>query len=276
MSAFEIGDHEFAMLRDLIRERFGIYYDDAKRFLLLSRLKTRVAKRGFETYEGYLRFLLSDPRREDEFDALASALSNNETYFFRERAQLRALAGPISDAILEGRSRPTIRIWSAACSSGEEPYSLAITLLEARRIPQAAIEVAASDLSPAVLERARAGRYRPISFRATDPSTIEKYFSRDGDGFIIAPRLRGLVTFSKLNLVEPGAVEGFGRFDAIFCRNCLIYFDRPTQQRVAESFARALAPGGFLFLGHAESLFHLTDRYEPIMQPETIVYRVKR
>lgn len=275
MSSFEIGDREFAALRDLIRERFGIYYDDAKRFLFLSRLKARVAKRGFETYQGYLRFLLRDPRREEEFDELASALTNNETYFFRERAQLRALAGPITAAILEGRSTPSIRIWSAACSSGEEPYSLAITLLDARRVPAAAIQVAATDLSPAVLERAGTGRYRPISFRATDAETIDRYFSREEDGFVIDPRLRSLVSFSRLNLVEPGAVEGFGRFDAIFCRNCLIYFDRPTQKRVAESFTRALAPGGFLFLGHAESLFHLTDRYEPIMQPETVVYRVK-
>src|SRR5271166_4339983 len=224
VSAFEIGDEEFAALRNLIRERFGIYYDDAKRFLLLSRLKSRVAKRGFETYEGYLRFLLTDPQREEEFDELASVLTNNETYFFRERAQLRALAGPITDAILADGRLPSIRIWSAACSSGEEPYSLAITLLEARRIPEASIHVAATDLSTTALERARTGYYRPSSFRATDPGTLGEHFTPENDGFRIDERLRRLVNFSRLNLVEPGAVEGFGKFDAIFCRNCLIYF----------------------------------------------------
>src|SRR6202163_1658437 len=123
----DISDGEFVALRDLIRDRFGIWYDDQKRFLLLSRLSTRLAKRGFETYGAYVHFLRYDPHREDEWSDLASVLSNNETYFFRERAQLKALADKIVDELL-ARS-PRLRLWSAACSSREEAYSPAATPL---------------------------------------------------------------------------------------------------------------------------------------------------
>src|SRR5947209_10307530 len=122
------------MLRDLIRGRFGIWYDDQKRFLLLSRLSTRLARRGVETYGQYVRFLMHDARREEEWTELASVLSNNETYFFRERAQLKALAGDVLDEFLRRSGR--IRLWSAACSSGEEPYSLAMTLLESGKLTE--------------------------------------------------------------------------------------------------------------------------------------------
>jgi chemotaxis protein methyltransferase CheR len=269
----DISDGEFVALRDLIRERFGLWYDDQKRFLLLSRLSTRLAKRGFETYDAYVRFLRYDPHREDEWSDLASVLSNNETYFFRERAQLKALADKIVDELL-ARS-PRLRLWSAACSSGEEPYSLAMTLLETRKVADALLSIRATDISPRVLEQADKGFYRALSFRATEPAMIQKWFQAQGDGFVVSDRVKRLVTFGRLNLLEGPRVAAEGPFDAIFCRNVLIYFDKPTQKRVVESFARALRPGGYLFLGHAESLFHLTDLYEPIVGPDAIVYRLK-
>lgn len=269
----DISDHEFVTLRDLIRDRFGIWYDDQKRFLLLSRLSTRLAKRGIETYGSYVHFLRYDPRREDEWTDLASVLSNNETYFFRERAQLKALASKILDDFLQ-RS-PRVRLWSAACSSGEEPYSLAMTLLETAKISDAMLSIRATDISPRVLQLAGEGFYRALSFRATEPAMIQKWFRPQGDGFVVDERVKRLVSFARLNLLDGAAVAGEGPFDAIFCRNVLIYFDKPTQKRVVESFAKALRPGGYLFLGHAESLFHLTDLYEPIIGPDAIVYRLK-
>jgi chemotaxis protein methyltransferase CheR len=268
----DISDDEFVLLRDAIRERFGIWYDDQKRFLLLSRLSTRLAKRGMQTYGEYARFLRYDPRREDEWTDLASALSNNETYFFRERAQLKALAAHILDEFLKRSAR--VRLWSAACSSGEEPYSLAMTLLETRKIDDAQLAIRATDISPRVLDLADKGFYRALSFRATEPAMIQKWFQPQGDGFVIDQRVKRLVSFGRLNLLEPARVAAEGPFDAIFCRNVLIYFDKPTQKRVVESFAKALRPGGYLFLGHAESLFHLTDLYEPIVGPDAIVYRL--
>jgi chemotaxis protein methyltransferase CheR len=269
----DISDDDFVALRDLIRDRFGIWYDDQKRFLLLSRLSTRLAKRGIETYGAYAQFLRYGPRREDEWTDLASVLSNNETYFFRERAQLKALASKILDEFLE-RS-PRVRLWSAACSSGEEPYSLAMTLLETGKLSDAMLSIRATDVSPRVLELAGAAFYRALSFRATEPAMIQRWFRPQGDGFVVDERIKRLVSFGRLNLLDEQAVAGEGPFDAIFCRNVLIYFDRPTQKRVVESFAKALRPGGYLFLGHAESLFHLTDLYEPIVGPDAIVYRLK-
>jgi chemotaxis protein methyltransferase CheR len=261
------------MLRDLVRERFGIWYDDQKRFLLLSRLSTRVAKRGFETFGAYVRFLKDDPRREEEWTDLASVLSNNETYFFRERAQLKALAAGILDEFL--KRSPRVRLWSAACSSGEEAFSLAMTLIETGKIQDAMLSIRATDISPRVLELAEKGYYRALSFRATEAPMLHRWFRAQGDGFAIDDRVKKLVSFGRLNLLDSTRVAAEGPFDAIFCRNVLIYFDKPTQKRVVESFAKALRPGGYLFLGHAESLFHLTDLYEPIIGPDAIVYRLK-
>jgi chemotaxis protein methyltransferase CheR len=269
----DISDAEFVSLRDLIRDRFGIWYDDQKRFLLLSRLSTRLSKRGIETYGAYVRFLTYDARREEEWSDLASALSNNETYFFRERAQLKALAAHILDEFLQRSSR--VRLWSAACSSGEEPYSLAMTLLETQKIADSLLSIRATDISPRVLELADRGFYRALSFRATEPAMIQRWFRPEGDGFSIDARVKRLVSFGRLNLLDAARVAAEGPFDAIFCRNVLIYFDKPTQKRVVESFAKALRPGGYLFLGHAESLFHLTDLYEPIVGADAIVYRLK-
>jgi chemotaxis protein methyltransferase CheR len=269
----DISEVEFASLRDLIRERFGIYYDDQKRFLLLSRLQTRLAKRGFETYGAYVAYLRTHPRREEEWTDLASVLSNNETYFFRERAQLKALAAGIVEEFLTRSTR--VRLWSAACSSGEEAYSLAMTLLESGKLLDSQLSIRATDISTRVLELAERGFYRALSFRATEPAMIQKWFQPQGDGFVINDRVKRLVGFGRLNLLDGARVAAEGRFDAIFCRNVLIYFDKPTQKRVVESFAKALRPGGYLFLGHAESLFHLTDLYEPIIGREAIVYRLR-
>jgi len=268
-----ISDEDFRLLRDIIRERFGLYYDDQKQFLLLSRLQTRLVKRSMATYADYVKFLRVGIDREAEFHDLASVLSNNETYFFRERAQLRALCGNILTE-LQAVS-PRLRIWSAACSTGEEPYSLAMSLLETGRIAESNISIKATDISPRVLDLCQKGYYRALSFRATEPAMVQKYFTVSGDGFVISDRVKRLVEFSSLNLMDDRKVAGNGPFDAIFCRNVLIYFDKPTQKRVVESFARALRPGGYFFLGHAESLFSLTEMYEPVVAPESIVYRLR-
>jgi chemotaxis protein methyltransferase CheR len=150
-----------------------------------------------------------------------------------------------------------------------------MTLLETGKITDAMLSIRATDISPRVLELAGKGFYRALSFRATEPAMIQKWFHPQGDGFVVDERIKRLVSFGRLNLLDGPRVAAEGPFDAIFCRNVLIYFDKPTQKRVVESFAKALRPGGYLFLGHAESLFHLTDLYEPIVGPDAIVYRLK-
>lgn len=270
----DITEAEFRKLRDAIRDRFGIFYDDSKLFLLQSRLQTRLLKRSVPDFSAYYRFLTADPQREAEWDDLASVLSNNETYFFRERAQLDVLANEVLEDFRRSSSA-RLRVWSAACSTGEEPFSLAMALLDASRLPASQIQIKASDISPRALEKAGVGFYRELSFRATPPNLIQKYFRPFESGFVISDEIKRLVQFFRINLLDDHSVGKAGPVDAIFCRNVLIYFDKPTQKRVVEAFARALRPRGYLFLGHAESIIRLTDIYEPIVTPKAIYYRLK-
>jgi chemotaxis protein methyltransferase CheR len=268
-----ITETEFRQLRDAIRERFGIFYDDTKQFLLQSRLQTRLVKRSVADFNAYYRFLSTHPERQNEWDELASVLSNNETYFFRERAQLEVLAKDVVDESLKNGGK--LRVWSSACSTGEEPFSFAMTLLESRRISPSQIQIRATDLSPRALAKCGEGFYRELSFRATPPELIQKYFRPFQGGFLISDDIKRMVEFNRINLLQEQAIAQMGPFDAIFCRNVLIYFDKPTQKRVVEAFAKALRPRGFLFLGHAESIMRLTDRYDPVVTPAAIYYRLK-
>lgn len=267
----EIASDEFRALRDRIQRRLGLYFDDSKAYLLHSRLQTRLAKCRVEGFAQYSRYLDEAPTREAEWDELASLLSNNESYFFRERAQLAVLTGPLLEEAL-GRSTP-LRIWSAACARGEEPYTLAMVLLESGRIKKEECSIFASDLSPRALDLARSGFYHELSFRATPPELIDRYFRPFEGGFFIEEPLKSMVRFERVNLLDARGVAGVGVQDAIFCRNVLIYFDRTTQLEVARRFWRALRPGGYLFLGHAESLMQARDLYEPVITSETIYYR---
>jgi len=273
LSTIAISEHEFQALRDLIRERFGIFYDDTKLFLLQSRLQTRLLKCRVADFAGYHRFLTASPDRESEWSELASVLSNNETYFFRERAQLEVLVTEVLDE--SQRAGTPLRVWSSASSTGEEPYTIAMMLTQTQRITPSSVVLRATDLSPRALERAATGFYRELSFRATPPEMVQKYFRPFEGGFFINDEIKNMVEFSRLNLMDDHAVASMGTFDAIFCRNVLIYFEKPTQKRVVEAFAKALRPGGFLFLGHAESIMRVTDRYEPVVTPKAIYYRRK-
>lgn len=273
MSTIAITEAEFQALRDIIRERFGIFYDDTKQFLLQSRLQTRLLKCRVQDFGGYYRFLTTSTDRETEWAELASVLTNNETYFFRERAQLEVLASDVLDEALKNGSR--LRVWSSASSTGEEPYTMCMMLLDTKKITPAQLTVRATDLSPRALGKATEGFYRELSFRATPPEMVQKYFRPFEGGFFINDEIKRMVEFSRINLLDDKSVAAMGVHDAIFCRNVLIYFDKPTQKRVVEAFAKALRPGGYLFLGHAESIMRVTDLYEPIVTPKAIYYKRK-
>ncbi len=267
----EIASDEFRALRDRIQRRLGLFFDDSKAYLLHSRLQTRLVKCRVDGFAQYSRYLDEAPTCEAEWDELASLLSNNESYFFRERAQLAVLTGALLDDALR-RTTP-LRIWSAACARGEEPYTLAMVLLETGRIRKEECSIFASDLSPRALERARAGFYHELSFRATPPELIDRYFRPFEGGFFVEEPVKSMVRFERVNLLDARGVASVGVQDAIFCRNVLIYFDRATQLEVARRFWKALRPGGFLFLGHAESLMQARDLYEPVITRDTIYYR---
>lgn len=269
----EVGSVEFRALRDRIRHRIGLYFDDSKEPLLRSRVQQRLATRRLETIAEYCVYLDEAEARESEWDELASLLANSESYFFRERAQLEVLATTVAE---EARGRATrLRIWSAACAGGEEPYTLAMTLLESGKVRPGECSILASDLSPRALARAERGFYRELAFRAMPPELIQKYFRPFESGFCIDNAVKAMVRFLRVNLLDAEAVTRVGMQDAIFCRNALIYFERSTQLDVARSFARVLRPGGFLFLGHAESLVHARELFEPIISSGAVYYRRK-
>jgi chemotaxis protein methyltransferase CheR len=272
VSTGSISAWEFHALRDLIRERFGIFYDDSKQFLLQSRLQGRLLKCGARDYAQYHRYLAS-PESDVEWGELASVLCNNETYFFRERSQLDVLATTVFDE--SERSGSLLRIWSAACSTGEEPFTIAMMLVRTGRVNPPNLFIRGTDLSPRALEKANVGFYRDLSFRMTPPEMIQRYFEPFEGGFFVSDRIKRMVQFSRLNLLDERGVAAMGMHDAILCRNVLIYFDKPTQKRVVEAFAKALRPGGYLFLGHAESIIRLTDLYEPVVTQHAVYYRRK-
>ncbi|MBX3303985.1 MAG: protein-glutamate O-methyltransferase [Nitrospira sp.] len=251
---YSITHEEFHRFRTLIYNESGIALSEQKQSLLASRLSKRLRDLGLETFSEYYDHVMSDPSRE-EFTRMLDLISTNKTDFFRESKHFDYLR----DRILpELEQEKRIRIWSSACSTGEEPYTIAITLFESVKNPaQWDFKILASDLSTRVLAKAAAGTYDEDRFRGVPPEVVRRHFLR-GRGvrtglFKAKPHLAATIQFRRLNLMD----ERFPiktPLDLIFCRNVMIYFDRPTQERLVNKFYRYLKPGGYLFTGHSESL----------------------
>jgi chemotaxis protein methyltransferase CheR len=257
-------DDVFRLLRDLIHEYCGIYFDDGSKYLLERRLSRRLQQRQLRSYEEYYRFLRYDRKRDDEMSILVDNLTTNETYFFRELPQLTAFSEEIlPDLRRTLEDRKSLRIWSAGCSTGEEPYTIAILLLESGdwwRDWQ--IEILGSDINQRVLHTARKGVYKKGSLRATPPAMVQKYFIDEGRGdYRIIDRVRELVSFSFMNLLDPFKMSLVRDVDVVFCRNVIIYFDREAKKKVIESFHDKLRDGGYLLLGHSESLINISNAF---------------
>ncbi|RMG03053.1 MAG: protein-glutamate O-methyltransferase CheR [Nitrospirae bacterium] len=258
-----LGDEEFRLIRELIRDFSGIYFDDNSKSLLERRLNGRLKSHNIRNFRDYYRYLLYDRRREDELLEIMDILTVNETYFFREKNQLTAFSEEILPEIKKRKAKgKQIRILSAGCSSGEEPYTIAMLIRESGLFRGWDIEIVGSDINRRVLKMARHGVYRRKSFRCTEDYYIKKYFEPQEDqSFRIKDDLKELVHFGHLNLLDSMKVRFLGMMDVIFCRNVLIYFDMPSKKRVAESFYRILNPEGFLLLGHAESLINISSDF---------------
>ncbi len=256
-------DDVFRLLRDAIYRRTGIWFADSSKYLLQKRLSPRARELNFDSFQKYYYFLQYDPRADSEFDEIYDLVTTKETYFFREPAQLNALVEEIVPDLLSRKSVNKIRLWSAGCSTGEEPYSIAVMLQEAGLFDRAGIEIFASDISYQALVRARKGHYRETAFRATDPSVRDKYFIREGDGFWrIRDEIRNRVSFGRLNLYDEPRVSLLGYLDVIFCRNVIIYFDDASKRTVINNFYNRLVDGGYLLLGHSESLISLSTQFK--------------
>jgi chemotaxis protein methyltransferase CheR len=270
----ELPDDVFRLLRDQIYRRSGIWFNDSSKYLLQKRLSPRARELNFDSFQKYFYFLQYDPRADAEFDQIFDLVTTNETYFFREPAQLQAFVEEIVPDVLSRKALKKIRIWSAGCSSGEEPYSIAILLEEAGWYEHAAFEIFASDINQQVLQKARKGHYRESAFRATDPRLREKYFTRETDNsWRVNDEVRNRISFGRLNLYDEARVSLLGHLDVVFCRNVIIYFDDASKKVVVNNFYNRLTDGGYLLLGHSESLISLSAQLKLRHLKNDMVYQ---
>ncbi len=259
----KLGPEEFRLLRDFISGFCGLWFDDDSAYFLERRLQNRLRERQLTSFLDYYYLLLYGTEREEELARVVDVLTTNETYFFREENQLRAFAQEIVPEVMERRGeRRRIRIWSAGCSTGEEAYTLAMLLLENPGLDAWEKEIFASDISQRVLAAARRGVYGPSSFRSTEQRFRDRYFEPvDAQTSRVAERVRRLVTFGQLNLLAPEQWTILGLFDIICCRNVMIYFNADSKRKMVGNFFDKLEGGGFLLLGHAESLMNITTAF---------------
>ncbi len=272
-----LSEEEFRLLRDFVHDRYGLFFEDGQRASLRSRLAGRLATLGLGSFEDYYRYLRFGPGRAEELPRMVSHLTNNETYFFREQPQLQVFAEHVLRAVKErqGEGGPRrLRILSAGCSSGEEAYTLAMIVYDTGQFFWSwDVQVIGLDVDGAVLEKARRAVYQHNSFRALSPLLLERHFVRQGTGAAVKEGIRRMVTLRPGNVMDPASWSGLEGLDVIFCRNVLIYFSEAAIRRAVANFHDALAPGGYLFLGHAESLSRTSDRFVPIRFQGAMVYQ---
>jgi chemotaxis protein methyltransferase CheR len=270
----DISDQDFKKFREYFYRKTGIRFDDSRRYFVDKRLATRIELTGSENFRSYfttLRFA-SDGK---ELQALVNLMTVNETYFFREEYQFQCLVNSILPEITATKNHDgPIRIWVIPSSSGEEPYSIAMYLLERwAGIKDFDVELISSDIDTKILDQARAGLYSARSTQHLPKVFLQKYFRQTAQGYQLTEDLRGSVEFTRVNLMEPTEVRPYRNFDVIFCRNLLIYFDDLSRKQAAETFYDALRPGGFICLGHSESMSRISSLYKIRKFPEAIVYQ---
>jgi chemotaxis protein methyltransferase CheR len=266
---------QFTALAKIIYERSGIHFPDAKKYILESRLSHRLSELELDGFDHYIALLSMGPYQQDEFQEMFNRITINETSFFRNDAQLDVFEKRVLPQLLEARSRTKrLRLWSAACSTGDEPFTLAILLHRSLgvRLADWKIEILGTDISERALNIAIGGRYTSYSIRTTPKTVLDRYFRPDGRDFRLVDEIRGMVTFEKHNLKDRLAAKRHGVWDVIFCRNVLIYFDDEMKKQVIQTFADVLADDGTLFIGHSERIKDISDRFEQMQIPQGFCY----
>lgn len=264
---FEFSDQDFQQIRRIISQVAGIALADNKRELVYSRLSRRLRVLGLRRFDEYCAFLESGDHA-NELGEFVNALTTNLTAFFREVHHFDFLANDLLPSLMRTReaSNRRLRIWSAGCSTGEEPYSIAIVVRETMPAVGWDIKILATDLDSNVLATAQRGVYDLDRIKELSETRRRRWFLKGcgaQEGQVrVAPALCDLITFRRLNLMEDWPMRGF--FDIVFCRNVVIYFDKPTQQKLFERFANQMIAQGHLFVGHSESLFKVTERFAPL------------
>ncbi|MBI2061536.1 MAG: protein-glutamate O-methyltransferase CheR [Nitrospirae bacterium] len=271
-----LGHKAFEFFKELVYEETGISLGPEKRYLLEARLQKRLSEFEFDQFDSYIQWLKSREHSRDEIDLLIETVTVGETSFFRHAAHFRILKEIVFPALAAGLPRKdnTLRLWSAGCSTGEEAYSLAMAFFETG-LPSRGwrIKVFATDISRNSIRHAQGGVYKLSSFKNTPDVYTQKYFSRKDDQFILRPDIRTAVTFSRMNLLEVRKVRLLPSMDVVFCRNVLMYFDAKSRKSGMDLIMDRLRPGGYLFLGHQETLHskHPQIRSEDI--GSVLVYR---
>jgi chemotaxis protein methyltransferase CheR len=275
IASLTMSDAQFEKLRKIIYDRAGIHFQDNKKYVLESRLSRRLEELEFENFDQYLLFLTAGPYQMDEFQEMFNRITINETSFFRNEPQLEVFEHTVLPQLLEARkAKKTLRIWSAACSSGEEPYTLAIQIHRSLgvRLMDWRIEILGTDISEKVLLHAQEGRYVHYAVRTVNPMILSRYFKQEGSFYVLDPTIRSMVHFEKLNLKDGIAARRFGKWDVIFCRNVMIYFDDKMKTHCAKLFHDQLEPDGTLFIGHSETLRSIPVPLQPMPIPQAFAY----
>lgn len=273
--SIQISDDEFVQLRDFIYEKSGIYVDIKRKYLFESRFSKRLSELGLQAFSDYIKLLKFDRK---ELNTLFELVTTNETSFCRDMKQLEAFQNNVLKEVIDRQraaGKLELNIWSAGCSSGEEPYTLSILLHEALKMELARwrVKITAVDLSPPMIERAKKGVYGEYAFKTTPDAIKNRYFSKDPGGWKVKPTVAKLVDFQQMNLNDSMALKRVARSQIVFCRNVIIYFDDDMKKRVISSFYDNLLPEGYLMLGHSETLHKVATAFKPIYHPGTIAYK---
>ena len=262
MNHIQLTDAMFRVLRDFIYEISGIFFAEDGKTILESRLQQNLKRRQLTNFGDYYYFLKYDRKKDEEITLLIDTITIHETYFFREKKQLDTFMDEVMPELADrGRKTGRIRIWSAGCATGEEPYTLAMLFLEHPEFRDINVEIYATDISRAALASARRGVYREPSFRSIDPYFQKNYFVKEEAEFRIIDKVKQPIVFLHLNLYEKERWGLLPEMDAIFCRNVIIYFDAASKRRAIDAFFQKLQAGGFLLLGHSESLLALSTDF---------------
>jgi chemotaxis protein methyltransferase CheR len=274
MMSFDLKDIEYEKISRLVYEQCGINLHEGKKELVKARLGKRLREGNFKSFGDYYRYVMTNDGT-DELVSMIDALSTNLTFFFREEShfkKLRSIVNLMEKSSHKGRTPRKLKVWSAGCSTGEEPYSLAMTILECVNVLSWNVNIIATDISTRVLRSAHKGIFGKERLKNVPPAIMKKYFQK-GFGacegqYRIKKHLREMVQFSRFNLMDKPPNNY--RFDIVFCRNVMIYFDKATQEALVGRFQQCLNTGGYIFIGHSESLSGLSHALEYI---EPGVYR---
>jgi len=266
MDAVEkLSREDFKELRDYIYEESGLHFSDAKLYFLENRISKRLKEHDMTTYRQYLDFVKRPINKKEHFK-LFDSVTTNETSFYRNPPQIDAFAKKVLPKVVEtakARGQRTLRIWSAACSSGEEPYTLAMILRENRELLQGMnATILATDISHEIMDKARIGLYAPYTMRNLSPKLTNSYFSKEGREFKIKDSVKELVKVSYFNLVDYASYRRFRNMDIILCRNVLIYFDLKVKREIIKGFWDCLNRESFLLIGHSESLHNINKDFK--------------